>query len=217
MISNTPLLAAPLGIGLGRSLRVAHTGLLVALLALLFTALAPSAQAGFIDQFPLSDFTLVNSPNSQLNNGFVTMSGDSIVLTGGNSGSGEPGTTDLTTTVMTAQVVEFLYSYFSLDIPNADDAGYLINGSLFPLAVASGASGIVTLSLTAGEVFGFQVGSADNQFEPGVLTISSVTTPEPATGSLFVLLAGLALGASFLRRSRNLNLTTLRLTVKRGA
>ncbi len=172
------------------------------LLALLMVALAPLAHAGFIDQYPLSSFTLVNSPNTQLTNGFATMSGDSIVLTGGNSGSGEPGTTDLTTTILTTGVIQFMWSYASLDIPNADYGGYLLNGLLFPLAEANGASGTVMLNVTAGQIFGFEVGTTDNEFEPGILTISSVpglATPEPATGSILPLALSALVAAGVLR------------------
>jgi len=173
---------------------------------ILSVALAPLAHAGFIDQYPLSGFTLVNMPNTQLTNGSAAMVGNSIVLTGGNSGSGEPGTTDLTTTVLTSAVVEFMWSYSTLDSRNADYAGYLLNGLLFPLAEANGASGTVMFDVLAGQTFGFEVGTSDNQFEPGILTISSVPTvgtPEPATGSIFVLAVGVLLAAGLLPRLRN--------------
>src|SRR5271166_3318973 len=82
--------SAPQGPGRRRG-RILFCCLLVGISA----GLAPQAEAGFLDQYPLIDFTLTNTPNSVLTDGFVMMSGSSIVLTGGNSGSGEPGTTDL--------------------------------------------------------------------------------------------------------------------------
>ena len=156
-------------------------------------ALAPQAKAGFIESYPLSGFTLTNFFNSQLTNGSVAMQGNSIVLTGGNSGSGEAGTTDLVTTALTADQIRFFFSYSSLDLPNEDSAGYLLNGNFFQLATATGASGIVTFNVTAGEAFGFRVATVDNEFEPGILTISDVptsTVPEPGTGYSVLLVCG---------------------------
>ncbi len=151
--------------------------------------LTPQAKADFITQYPLSDFTLINLPNSVLTNGFVMMSGSSIVLTGGNSGSGEPGTTDLVTTATQAGLIQFDYSYSSLDSPGSDFAGYLLNGTFVQLADTSGESGLAHFNVSLGETFGFRVTTVDNEFEPGILTISSAV-PEPRTG--LVLLLGIA-------------------------
>jgi len=181
-------------------------GLLLSGLCLAMSAaLAPRAEAGFIESYPLSGFTLTNSPNSQLTNGFVAMQGKSIVLTGGNSGSGESGTTDLLTTALTASQIQFFYSYSSLDLPNQDSGGYLLNGSFFQLAAATGASGVVSFNVTAGEAFGFRVATVDNQFEPGILTISDVPTsgvPEPGTGLYLLLVSIAVLAVGLVRRSR---------------
>lgn len=184
---------------------------LLCLCLLLSVSLAPLAQAGFIDSYQLSAFTLTNTPNFQLNNGSVKMAGNSIVLTGGNSGSGEAGNADLVTKALVADMIQFMYSYSSLDIPNADSGGYLLNGLYFPLAVATGASGTVNFKVIAGDNFGFRVSSADNQFEPGILTISSVgaaTTPEPATGSVMLLIGAGLVAAAGLRILRNARVET---------
>src|SRR5580704_9759497 len=134
--------------------------------------LAPEAKAGFIETYPLSSFTLVNSPTSILTNGTAVMQGQTLVITGGNSGTGEPGTTVLTTTALAAGLIAFDYAYFTLDVSGQDSAGYLINGMFIPLANSSGPSGEVQFTVTQGESFGFEVTTVDNQGEPGILTIS---------------------------------------------
>jgi len=151
--------------------------------------LTQQAKADFIEQYPLADFTLTNSPNSILTDGFVMMSGSSIVLTGGNSGSGEPGTTDLVTTAAQAGLIQFDYSYSSLDLPKLDYAGYLLNGTFVQLADTDGESGFVQFNVSLGEPFGFWVATVDNQGEPGILTVSSAdaAAPEPRTGLMLVI------------------------------
>jgi hypothetical protein len=156
-------------------------------------ALAPQAQAGFVDTYPLSQFgPVVNSPSPLFTNGFAVMSNGSIVLTGGNSGSGEPGTSDLLTSAVAGGLIQFQYSYSSLDMPHQDDAGYLLDGIFHELAFQDGQSGIAQFNVLANESFGFRVGTADNQFEPGVLTISSLASnvPEPGTGTIVMLVTG---------------------------
>jgi hypothetical protein len=172
--------------------------------------LTPEAKAGFLDTYPLSSFTLVNSPSSVLTNGTAAMQGQSLVITGGNSGTGEPGTTTLTTTALANGQIAFLYSYSTLDSRGEDAAGYLINGLYVDLADATGASGEVQFNVTTGEKFGFEVTTEDNQFEPGILTISNVgsTTPEPATGPVVLLAIGAALIAVGVRSARSAKVET---------
>jgi hypothetical protein len=151
--------------------------------------LAPQAKADFISQYPLIDFTLTNSPNSVVTDGFATMLGSSIVLTGGNSGIGKPGTTDLVTTATQTGLIQFFFSYSSLDAPTFDYAGYLLNGSFVQLADTNGTSGLAQFDVNLGDSFGFRVGTVDNQFEPGILTVSDAV-PEPR--SWLVLVMGIA-------------------------
>ena len=191
-----------------------RAGLMRLLPVLLFclttsVTLAPEAKAGFIETYSLSSFTLVNSPTSILTNGSAVMQGQTLVVTGGNSGTGEPGTTQLTTTAVAAGQIAFDYAYFTLDARNEDSAGYLINGLFIPLASSSGPSGEVQFTVAQGESFGFEVTTVDNQGEPGILTISDAgsangnsATPEPGTGPVVLLAIGVALTAVGLRSSR---------------
>lgn len=161
-------------------------------------ALAPQAKAGFIGDYALSNFTLTNT-NAD---GFVTPFGDGFMLTGGNTGSGLPGTTDFTTTATGTGVVNFNYSYSAFDFPGFDFAGYLIGNTFTKLADFDGDFGTASFMVTAGNKFGFRVGTADNTGEPGILTISNFTAPSggsagvPEPGAAPILAAAFAVAAA---------------------
>ena len=123
--------------------------------------LAQTAKADFISPYPLTDFTFTNT-NA---NGTVSTpdGGLSINLVGGQNGTGEPGTTDFVTTAQAAGLVQFQWSYFSLDVPGADDAGYLLGGVFTELSDTSGDSGLASFTVTFGETFGFRAATVDNQ------------------------------------------------------
>ena len=156
-------------------------------------AMIPQAKAAFIGDYSLSKSTLINTdlvPNAATN-GFVTTNdnGQSIVLTGGNSGSGLPGLTDLLFTATAAGPVKFFYTYHSLDFPTFDYAGYLLANAFTQLADSDGQFGSAMFTVSRGQTFGFRVGTKDNTNEPGILTVSDFsapsaggTIPEPATG-----------------------------------
>lgn len=157
-------------------------------------ALTAGAQAAFIDPYALNNFMLVNT-NAD-GTAITPDNGLSVVLTGGNNGSGEPGTTDLVTSAKAAGLVQFNYSYSSLDIPAQDFAGYVVGNTFTQIADMSGQTGMVSFMVPVGQTFGFRVGTVDNEFEPGVLTLSNfngpVTSsgvPEPG-GAQMLLLAG---------------------------
>jgi hypothetical protein len=162
---------------------------LVFALAVCF-GLTPEAHAGSITAFSLQ-FTLTNT-NAD---GSVQVSGDglSVALTGGNNGSGLPGTTDFLTSALADGVVNFAFSYASLDTPTFDFAGYLLGSTFVQLADTDGEFGNATFPVTLGESFGFRVGTVDNEGEPGILTVSnfsapgSAAIPEPGTLPLAIL------------------------------
>jgi PEP-CTERM motif len=162
-------------------------------------ALTSPAQAAFTGPYAFNQFTLTN-----LNaDGFaITPDGGlSIVLTGGNNGSGLPGTTDLIAVAAGTGAVQFHYSYSSLDFPGFDFAGYLVGAAFTQLADTDGQSGNAMFTVSNGQKFGFRVGTQDNTGEPGILTISSFTAPigsasvpEPGTAPMLLLaLAGAAI------------------------
>src|SRR5579864_9634721 len=80
---------------------------------------------------PITVFSLPFTLTNQSADGFATPSADglTLVLTGGNDGSGLPGTTDLTTTALYSGLVAFDFSYSTLDQPGLDGAGYLVQGT----------------------------------------------------------------------------------------
>ena len=162
--------------------------------------LIPQAKAAFIGDYALSQFTLTNT-NAD---GFVTTpdNGLSIILTGGNNGSGLSGTTDFVTTATGAGPVQFLYSYSSFDYPGLDFAGYLLGTAFVQLANTDGQFGTASFQVSLGQSFGFRVDTLDNTGEPGILTISQFSAPsgntpvpEPGTAPLLLVAAGAMLAA----------------------
>ena len=179
-------------------------------------ALAPPAKAAFAGDYALNRFLLTNT-NAD-GSVFTPDGGLSIVLTGGNNGSGLVGTTDLVVAATGAGTVQFRYSYSALDFPGFDIGGYLLTGGFTQLANTDGQSGTAMFTVTPGLSFGFRVRTADNTGEPGILTLSNFSAPsgagssvpEPATAPLVcVVVAATALASRWracrLQRARKEN------------
>ena len=167
---------------------------------ILLLAAVPRADAGFIGAYSFGNFNLVNT-NA---NGFVALSLDgSLVITGGNDGSGIPGMTDLSLIAPASGIVSFNYAYASLDFPGYDFAGYFTDSFTF-LANSDGGSGSATFLATVGQKFAFRVSTLDNTGEPGVLTISNFNGPNATGGDVpepsTVLSAALGLAVLAARR-----------------
>lgn len=173
----------------------------------LLVSFAPEAKAGFIGYYDLNNFTLTNTCTAAgadpcpPPDGFATTfnNGVSAVLFGGNNGSGLSGVTDLVIPAQAAGTVQFEYSYSAFDFPGADYAGYLKSNVFTQLANTTGQASPpgkpVSFAVTAGQVFGFRVGTADNLGEPGILTITNFSAPVstvPEPGSAAMLIAGCA-------------------------
>jgi len=142
--------------------------------------LAPQAHAAFVAPYALANFSLINQ---NADGTAVTNDGGlSVVLTGGNNGSGLAGTTDLVTQALASGTVHFQFSYFTLDDPPFDEAGFLLDGVYTQLAGTSGDAGVGNFAVVAGHTFGFRVATMDNTFEPGVFTISAFSAPAPTSG-----------------------------------
>jgi hypothetical protein len=157
--------------------------------------------SGFQDAYDPINWTFTNS-NAD---GFVNTGGApaSISLTGGDNGSGDPGTTDYTTTAAAAGTVTFDWNYSSSDDPGWDGFGYLLNGSFSFLADSSGQNGTSTFNVLAGDSFGFRIFTDDNRLGPGSVTISnfSAPVPEPSTVLSLLVLGGLGAGLKYLKRN----------------
>ena len=175
--------------------------------ALIFSAAcAQQGHAGSIVNFQLNDFTLSNTNGD--GSALTAAGGSTLIFTGPNNGSGLPGSTDLTTLAKGTGLVQFQYTYSTLDVwdpsdptatPN-DYAGYLLGSTFTQLANQDGQSGTVSFPVSLGQLFGFRIVTVDNLGEPGILTISNFTAPggaasipEPGTWSLLLVAGGAAL------------------------
>ncbi len=181
------------------------------LCAVLVTGLTPTlARAAFTGEYALSNFTLknTNDPVTAMppanGSAEVTPAG-SLILTGSNTGSGLPASTDLTIASRGTGTVSFDWSWSSLDDPAFDSGGYLVNGVFNFLADTNGVSGSTAFQVSVGQVFGFRAQTVDNQFEPGILTISNFSAPVTAAAipepSTFALILG-GMAGTVLRRHR---------------
>jgi hypothetical protein len=177
------------------------------------------AKADFTGPYSLSNFTLTNTNLNPADvipadgSAVVTPGGGSLILTGSNTGSGLlPGaTTYLTIASRGTGTVSFNWSWSSLDIPQFDDGGYILNGVFTKLADTDGASGSTSFPVSLGQVFGFGVQTIDNTGEPGILTISNFSAPvaasavpEPGTFTIF-LLTGTAAALRWRSQNRERN------------
>ncbi|MFM7476545.1 MAG: PEP-CTERM sorting domain-containing protein [Microcystis aeruginosa] len=157
---------------------------------------------GFQGPYDPINWTFANS-NAD---GSVNTSGApaSISLTGGNNGTGNPGTTNYTTTAAAAGTVTFDWDYSTNDEPGYDGFGYLLNGS-FSFLTDSPNNGTSTFNVLAGDSFGFRIFTTDNFFGPGSVTISNFSAPapvpEPSTVLSLLVLGGLGAGLKYLNRN----------------
>ena len=169
----------------------------------LLTFGAGSANAAFIGPYDPASFVLTNM-NSD---GFAEFRPNgSLVLTGGNNGSGTPGTTNFLVAAAGTGLVTFNFSYSSLDAVLAEVVGYMVGSSFNLLADRDGTSGPVSFAVTAGQTFGFRIATEDNTGEPGILTVSNFSAPTgsavPEPSTLGLMAAGLATAAFWRPRLR---------------
>jgi hypothetical protein len=162
-------------------------------LAALFAAV-PRGEAAFIGAYDPGNFTLINSNADGLAS--LQMDG-SLLIIGGNNGSGSQGTTDFLIAAVEVGIVTFNFYYSAQDLPTLDEAGYILGSSYFKFADTIGTQGIISFSVNAGQMFGFRVGTADNTGEPGQLTISDFSAPAggsavPEPSSWITMAAGIA-------------------------
>jgi hypothetical protein len=151
-----------------------HFGLALVLLA----AAATPLEAAFIGGYVPSNFTLVNV-NAD---GLATLQGNgSLLVLGGNNGSGDPGTTDFLIAALETGIVQFNFFYDAQDVPGFDFAGYIIGSSFTQIADTVGQSGFISFNVIIGQIFGFRVATLDNTGEPGQLTISNFSAPGGGT------------------------------------
>jgi MYXO-CTERM domain-containing protein len=140
----------------------------------------PGAEAAFVGPYAPGNFNLINSNADGL--AALQLDGSLLVI-GGNNGSGSLGTTDYLVAAFEVGIVSFNFYYSAQDTPTYDFAGYMLGNSYFQFADTVGNSGTITFAVTAGQIFGFRVGTQDNTGEPGQLTISDFSAPDSGGGS----------------------------------
>jgi len=89
------------------------------------------------------------------------------------------------------QNVTFNYSYqtFDEDGSSYDPAGYFVNSNFFQLTSCctyATQTGTFTLSLNAGDTYGFYVNSTDGCCGPGAISFAQSGVPEPASWALML-------------------------------
>jgi hypothetical protein len=104
-------------------------------------------------------------------------------------------------------ILEFVWSYRSRDVDGSlfDPAGYVLNGVYTQLTVDGTPfnavqSGTFSLSLTAGDEFGFYVESDDGNLGRGILAFGIAGVPEASTWAMMI--AGFGLVGFAARRRR---------------
>jgi hypothetical protein len=175
-------------------------------------ALAGTAHASKIFLDFAGPFAVTNWNFATTDDGTVDTSGApaSIVLTGGDSGSGVDSTTDFTIQVGQDALISFSWSYETED----DDAfydpfGYLLGAGpgslLFTQLTADGTtdpqSGVASVFVQLGETFGFRGFSIGSEFGSGTTTIGEFRAVVPEPSALALVSLALLVGAT-LRRGR---------------
>lgn len=159
---------------------------------------AETARADFSGPYAPANWTF----NANGGSGSQTNNGTTLVLTGNNTAMANINT-DYTIAAAGTGLFSFSWSYASGDTGTYDTGGYLINSTYTQLASnAAQGSGTVSVAVTAGQIIGFRVFSADGLFGAGTLTITNFSGPlVPAPGAMALLgMAGLVGG-----RRRRLN------------
>jgi hypothetical protein len=142
------------------------------------SSLLPSGVAisGFVGDFDLSNWTLVNDP-AGVAGSFQTEPGPpvEVYVTGGNSGVG--GNTDFQVTVPENGFISFDWGYQATDTGCWDSGGVAVNGVFTVLACnnepVSYFDASYSLPVQAGDLFAFRVFTEDGAFGAGTLGVTN--------------------------------------------
>ena len=156
-----------------------------------------TASADFGGYYAPSQWLVGHAPDNATDFGSVVSTGapGSITLIGSNSQSSAFSRVDFSIMAPAAGTFSFNWAYSSTDSLGAayDLAGYLKNGQ-FQLTDDGGSntqSGLVSLSVAAGDVIGFHVTTLDNYGGSASLTISNFSAPVPEPASVAMMALGL--------------------------
>lgn len=161
------------------------------------TPMYKASAVGFNGAYDPNNWTLTNT-NADGYVDIINSTPNSIRLTGGNNGSLAEGITDYTITVANTGTWSFNWLYQTADELTYDYSGYLLNNVFVVLSDGTEpTSDLVTQSVNAGDIIGFRIGTADNGYGAGSLTVSnfdisstSEPVPEPLSTAGVLLFVG---------------------------
>ena len=163
--------------------------------AAVLTAWSPGAHAAYT-------FYNDDGANGTLSGGYPQ-----FTITGADDGSGNDDTAFYVQTYAAATTVSFTWHYVSLDSGGSayDPAGWILDGAETQLSVDGGpgttSGGALTVSIGAGQTFGWYVHSFDSTGGAGVLAVApNPPPPVPEPSEAAMLLAALAVAVAATRR-----------------
>ena len=179
--------------------------------ALAASLISGSAFAAFDGDYDVSNWTQTPGTGSIDLSNVATL--DTLTLIGGNDGSGSQSSTIFSIAITASGTLNFAWNYSTAEANSFwDPFGYELNGTITQLttngnAAGSNQSGIVSIAVSAGDIFGFRQTTRDNVFGGASTSISNfsapslVTSPVPLPPSFGFL--GFALGGLVMMQRRD--------------
>ncbi|MEZ4963079.1 MAG: proprotein convertase P-domain-containing protein [Saprospiraceae bacterium] len=154
-------------------------------------------QQGFAGAYAPANWT-----EQQVNsNGSINTAGApaSITINGSNNGSGAAGQENYNINVPQSGVINFTWTYNTVDAAFFDPPGYTLNG-VFTQVLAgfvTAGTGTVALPVVQGDVFGFSQRTVDNVFGAGNMVITNFSGPAGLAAPPITQTSGLPSGVEY--------------------